>query len=142
MSIARKSPTISVSSTASNSINWNQTQTLLPAAIKASATTISSSLVSVQPMLSPSMSSPFFGFSYGVTYKIKYLDNVFVKSDDEETEGVYEIFIGDGYTLKDVLKIMNENRSSSEIETLIDDEKLRNTIINILRIIKIRNILK
>jgi hypothetical protein len=80
--------------------------------------------------------------TYGITYKIKYLDNLFVKSDDEETEGVYKIFIGDGYTLKDVLKIMNENRSSSEIEVLIDDEKLRNNIINILRIIKIRNILK
>ena len=141
MSIARKSPSISISSTASSSFNWNQTQTLFPVPIKVSATTISSSLVSVQPMSSPSFSSrPWM--TYGITYKIKYLDNLFVKSDDEETEGVYKIFIGDGYTLKDVLKIMNENRSSSEIEVLIDDEKLRNNIINILRIIKIRNILK
>jgi hypothetical protein len=81
-----------------------------PVAKRVMATTISSNLVQVIPM----------SYRYVITYKIKYSGNVFVKS--EETVGVYQISLNNDYKLENVLKIMNENKSSSEIEKMIEDK--------------------
>jgi hypothetical protein len=96
--------------------------------------TVSSNLVQVIPM------SYRYVITYRIKYRIKYSDNVFFKS--EETEGVHQISLNNDYKLEDVLKIMNENKSRYEIEKMIEDKNLREEIINILRIIKIKNIIK
>jgi hypothetical protein len=143
---SRKSPSIgtysnSTSLTGTSSI-WSIWSTLLPIAKKVVAQTISQSIVSVVPM-NTSSSGPFHIVSHK-SCTIKYVGNIFTECNKSEIGGVdvYCIDMPISYILEDILNIMNENRGIEKIEELIEDISLRNDVISILRLVKIRMLLK
>lgn len=150
---SRKSPSIGTYSnstlplTGTSSI-WSKWSTQpiwhthLPISKKVVAQTISQSIVSVAPM--NSTSSGLFHVVTHKSYTIKYVGNIFTECNKSEIGGVdvYCIDMPISYILEDILNIMNENRGIEKIEELIEDISLRNDVISILRLVKIRMLLK
>ncbi len=132
--------TLSTSGTVSVWSNWT-----LPTVVKVLPQTISQSIVSVKPMSATSGIFPsgiFNYYDFYYHYKIKYVENIFVEiSNKEEKENVFVLKIPSLYDIKEIIKIMNENRCTEKIKELIEDDVLRKDIINILRIVKIKMLL-
>lgn len=138
---SRKSPIIVSTPCGTQSNLWNTNTTLLPIARRVMATTVSSSMVGVKPMSKPSSTYTYMDDT-GYQFSVCYANGLFVVVNKSTTSEVYKIYVTDWYYEKSyIVKVMNENKSSVALESLIEDESLRNQIISILRKIKIKNLL-
>jgi hypothetical protein len=137
----RKSPIIVSTPSGTQSNFWSTNTTLLPIARRVMATTVSSSMVGVKPMSKPSSTYTYMDDT-GYQFSVCYSNGLFVVVNKSTTSEVYKIYVTDWYYEKSyIVKVMNENKSSVALESLIEDEGLRNQIISILRKIKIKKLI-
>ena len=109
----------------------------LPVVKKVTANTVSSSLVSVQPMNTNLTGNIFdFSFYYNIfEIKIKYSNGLFVETKEDD-DSVF-VVSSCNYSSSQIIKMMNENTANT-----IDNISLRNQIMIIMRTIKLRKIFK
>jgi len=137
----RKSPIIVSTPSGTQSNFWSTNTTLLPISRRVMATTVSSSMVGVKPMSKPS-STYLFMDDTGYQFSVYYTNGLFGEVNTSTNIEVYKIYVNDWYYGKEyIIKVMNENKSIVGLETLIEDEVLRNQIISIIRKVKIKNLL-
>jgi hypothetical protein len=98
-------------------------------------------MVGVKPMSKPSSTYTYMDDT-GYQFSVCYVNGLFVVVNKSTTSEVYKIYVTDWYYEKSyIVKVMNENKSSVVLESLIEDEGLRNQIISIIRKVKIKNLL-